>query len=80
MQRQTYLRDTGENDVKGIVIIETDNDDNDAFRVTENRAGEWCKPFWMPESELSSQETEVAGKLTSEQYLRVYEASGVSEQ
>lgn len=77
MERQTYLRDTDdENDVKGIVIIEADDDDE--FRVVENRDGEWCKPFWMPESELQSHETETVGNLSSDQFLRVCEASGVT--
>jgi len=74
MERQTYLKDTGDNDVKGIAIIEADDDE---YRVVENRDGEWCKPFWMPASELSSHETKTVGKLSSKQYLRVCNAAGV---
>jgi len=76
MERQTYLRDTDdENDVKGIAVIEVDTD---AYRVTENRGGEWCKPFWMPVDELKSHQTETVGKLSSEQFLRVCRASGAT--
>jgi len=75
MERQTYLRDTGDNDVKGIAIIEVDTDE---YRVTENRDGAWCKPFWMPYDELQAHDTETVGKLSSDQFLRVCEASGVT--
>jgi hypothetical protein len=66
---QTYFRDVGDNDVKGIAILETS--ESDGYRVSENRDGEWCKPFWMPEDELESHDTEKVGILSSDQYLRV---------
>jgi len=75
IERQTYLRDTGENNVKGITIIEVDTD---AYRVTENREDGWCNPFWMPVDELKSHETEKVGKLSSDQFLSICRSSGIS--
>jgi hypothetical protein len=71
-ERQTYLKELGDNDVKGIVIIETDEDD-EQYRVTENRDGEWCGPFWMPDSELTDKEFKHMGKISSDQYRKVYD-------
>lgn len=71
----TYYRDNSDSDITGIVIIESDDDQ---LRVTENRDGDWCKPFWMPVSELESHQTETVGKLSSDQFLSVCRSSGVS--
>jgi len=75
--QQTYLRDNGDEGIDGIAIIEVS--DSEGYRVTENREDGWCKPFWMPESELLSHDTEHVGTLTSEQYLLLCEAIGVAE-
>jgi len=71
----TYMRDNQEPDTKGIVIIETGEP---GVRVTENRDGDWCKPFWMPVSELASIDTETVGKLSSDQFLGVCQQAGVT--
>ena len=69
MKRKTYLREHGENDVKGIVVVEAGDGQ---FRVTENREpGIWCKPFWMPEAELDSYNTEHVGLLPDEKFEKV---------
>lgn len=67
-QPKTYLRDHDDPDIKGLVILETDGDE---LRVTENRDSGWCKPFWMPQSELSALHTEVVGTLSDEKFHRV---------
>lgn len=78
MEQQTYYRDEAD-DVKGFVVIETGDE---GYRVAEQRNGEWVKPFWMPESELreriESGSANRAGKLSSDQYLRVCEEVGVA--
>lgn len=71
----TYLRDHQDNDTKGLVVVETGDDE---LRVTENRGGDWCKPFWMPLDELEVLHTEVVGKLPSEKFLAVCEKAGVT--
>ena len=74
--QQTYLRDNGDEGIDGIAIIEVS--DSEGYRVTENREAGWCKPFWMPESELLSHDVEVVGNLSSEQYLRLCQKVGIS--
>jgi hypothetical protein len=69
-ERKTYLRDNGDNDVSGAVVIESDENE---VRVTENRKNGWCKPFWMPESELDSHDLELTGTLDSGQFLQIFE-------
>lgn len=76
--QQTYLRDTDEeSDINGIAVLEVS--ESDGYRLTEQRDGEWCKPFWMPESELLSHSTEVVGNLSSDQYLRLCQKVGATD-
>lgn len=72
---KTYLRDQTDSDVKGIVILDA-NERKSRYYVTENRDGEWCYPFFMPEGELESYDTEEVGVLSSRQILDVCRASG----
>lgn len=77
-ERQTYFRDTADADTKGIVIIETD-ESTDEHRVTDNRDGEWCKPYWIPVSQFSDLSPERVGTLSSDQFLGVCRACGVAQ-
>lgn len=66
-----YFRYNDRPDAKGAVILERDDDEH--IIITENRGGEWCDPFLMPDEELYDLDTTHVGQLDEEKFRRVKE-------
>ena len=68
LEPKTYISYETDNDLRAGVIL--DAQDN-RVKLTENRGGSWCMPFWMPRSELASTPSTIEGKLPDEKFDKV---------
>ena len=67
--KKAYLRDNSQDDVSGVAIAQVDEDDG--YRVAENRESGWCKPFWISQEDFEAHELEYVGILSEDQFVQI---------
>ena len=68
LEPKTYISYETTDDLRAGVILDTDDT---RVKITENRGGSWCMPFWIPRDELAATPSTIAGKLPNEKFEKV---------
>ena len=68
LEPKTYISYETDDDLRAGVILDTEDD---RVKLTENRGGSWCLPFWMPRDELDATPSTIVGKLPDEKFDKV---------
>jgi hypothetical protein len=68
LEPKTYISYETDDDLRAGVILATEES---RVKLTENRGGSWCMPFWMPRDELAETPSTIAGKLPDEKFDKV---------